>query len=1070
MDLSDLNNINKLKDVDVRCKSLDLDRNRSVHSMSSHNIQSQNKNFIVQSNYTTIPLNDIKVTPRKKTIVRSDSAAHISDNLTFRSSITSNFKSEVPNSLLNSIVSDASDCSLHSKMHKTNSSPSLVLQDSPRETNLAELDKYSCKSTIPEATKNNKNQSLIADLQLNTNDLQPKPIEKDTSMLSNQYNLESKTEKNFVGNEKKLSAFWQWALCFCVVNFDLEVGQALECVYPKVYLTDTEQKNISFSAFPDSNSSAHVGDSNFSFRMRNGPYSNYLYKQSQPEMNTSPQTSPKFTFARSESAAQPILFESKEKSCTIPIDSDGYCYGYVFFRQQSNSEIRRGFFQKSLVILSPHPWRGLFLLIVKLLGAKVMDCLIADRNSYSKKHSECSSEQNLGGSCLPGTTSYELLVKACNEIAAWPSPPSQASPYPGYSPIAMQLPFFNVKKSFLFPPSPSFPLFHEIPKSRNPSNSVVNPLKKNVANFSTVKEHNSVQNNFSLSSTPPLRENSPDIGKVVKGSKISLLPSTLCCPSRLYELFARSLEIMWLCWELMVIGEPILVIADTPKGASDAVLAFVELIKPIPFGGDFRPYFTIQDSDFKNIANRNRPAPSSTILGVTNPVFVKLLEHWPHVIRVTKVINRSSNTRNDDPKINSLRPSSPPSSMKSLKQALRGASPTPAEMKPNQVINPAEPSVIQGLQRLTFINTLAPKISFILAPQLNNMLRHHFVELTDRFLQPLNRYFEGLVVGNQMSMTLTTLRGRPEIRPFKQETFLKSIETSTPALSVSLKRSASELYRAFLMSPNFASWLQQKTSEVFREWRRRYLEVICEANILEWARHDTPDPRSEVECVDLLLRIRDELNRYFPYYTLNGDLIEYSNPSTPFNSNDQQWIIRSPSPPRPVPAAIIDRELEQTQLNRPNNFSNAALMSNSGNQSAVNFSASVVNISPKPFSPVQSCFENKHFSNSTSLTCNIENSNKHLNFLRNKLKELKAIQHLNETRKLNNIENTSSSLLNSNKKNILADSSIKSKEGSMGIFIPTVKQYESLLIQFEKLLNLLPQDLRTSVLGHEIID
>lgn len=63
-------------------------------------------------------------------------------------------------------------------------------------------------------------------------------------------------------------------------------------------------------------------------------------------------------------------------------------------------------------------------------------------------------------------------------------------------------------------------------------------------------------------------------------------------PGRLYELFCKSLESMWILWELMVIGEPILVVGDTPKGASDAVFALIELIKPIPFGGDFRPYFT----------------------------------------------------------------------------------------------------------------------------------------------------------------------------------------------------------------------------------------------------------------------------------------------------------------------------------------------------------------------------------------------------------------------------------------------------------------------------------------------
>jgi hypothetical protein len=34
----------------------------------------------------------------------------------------------------------------------------------------------------------------------------------------------------------------------------------------------------------------------------------------------------------------------------------------------------------------------------------------------------------------------------------------------------------------------------------------------------------------------------------------------------------------------------------------------------------------------------------------------------------------------------------------------------------------------------------------------NNMIRRHFVELTERFLQPLNRYFDSLVVGSANNM------------------------------------------------------------------------------------------------------------------------------------------------------------------------------------------------------------------------------------------------------------------------------------------------------------------------------
>jgi hypothetical protein len=64
-----------------------------------------------------------------------------------------------------------------------------------------------------------------------------------------------------------LDNFRNWMLCFCVINFDLELGQAMDLMYPPSELTDDEKKNICFSAFPDSNS-FDVGDTVFNFRIR----------------------------------------------------------------------------------------------------------------------------------------------------------------------------------------------------------------------------------------------------------------------------------------------------------------------------------------------------------------------------------------------------------------------------------------------------------------------------------------------------------------------------------------------------------------------------------------------------------------------------------------------------------------------------------------------------------------------------------------------------------------------------------------------------------------------------------
>jgi hypothetical protein len=43
------------------------------------------------------------------------------------------------------------------------------------------------------------------------------------------------------------------------------------------------------------------------------------------------------------------------------------------------------------------------------------------------------------------------------------------------------------------------------------------------------------------------------------------------------------------------------------------------------------------------------------------------------------------------------------------------------------------------------------------ADVVDDLLQRHFVELTDRFLQPLNRYFDGLLVGSPLDMYVASL-------------------------------------------------------------------------------------------------------------------------------------------------------------------------------------------------------------------------------------------------------------------------------------------------------------------------
>lgn len=132
-----------------------------------------------------------------------------------------------------------------------------------------------------------------------------------------------------------------------------------------------------------------------------------------------------------------------------------------------------------------------------------------------------------------------------------PAPPSTLSPEANYYSINLNLPFLGKIIRSSFPPTARFPQL------------------------------------FDSSSS-----GTPDVSGPV-----------LCCPGRFYDLFGRSLELLWTCWELMVISEPILVVGDSPKACSEVVWSLVELVKPVGVG---RSRHAFRDIPHANLAPTHR--------------------------------------------------------------------------------------------------------------------------------------------------------------------------------------------------------------------------------------------------------------------------------------------------------------------------------------------------------------------------------------------------------------------------------------------------------------------------------
>ncbi|CAG8493065.1 24859_t:CDS:10 [Dentiscutata erythropus] len=488
-----------------------------------------------------------------------------------------------------------------------------------------------------------------------------------------------------------LDNFRNWMVCFCVVNFDLELGQAMDSMYPPSELGEEEKKSICFSAFPDSNS-FDVGETVFNFRIR---------------------------CSKSGLAA------------SGPTADAGFLYGYVFFRQKKDPRIKRGYFQRSLVLLSQHPYVGLFSRVVSILGPAYFE------------------------------VGNPMLEAACHDIASWKSPcPSKL----------IDLPFLgNVIQV-------------EIPQPNKPQLLETCPF--DMTNYR------------------------PDL------QILASLP-----PTSMFTHFRDMIKDLWLCWELMLFAEPIVLMAPNPKICSESVLELMDIINPIPYCGDYRPYFTIQDLDFKSFVTKNKP-PSNIIIGVTNPFFIKALAHWPNLVRVGK------------PKVR-----------RTTDNSWRGSHASSLEF-------------VQGVKSKR--KSVIAKDKAILKRLAEAVARGYPPDLTEKFLVPLNRYFSTLI---PFHITLSSSQEPPQLKPFKTDSFLKSLQEHGPQIPFKTKKFQTNttetylnFYTQFLKCGNFATWLRQRTIEAQNELRKRYLQVLCEGDVKTWM-----VGKHEMELVDLLVRVKDEL-------------------------------------------------------------------------------------------------------------------------------------------------------------------------------------------------------------------
>ncbi|KAG8432007.1 hypothetical protein GDO86_020330 [Hymenochirus boettgeri] len=508
--------------------------------------------------------------------------------------------------------------------------------------------------------------------------------------------------------------FSSWLHCVCVVGFDLELGQTVEALYPPhAKLTDKEKTSICYLSFPDSNSGC-LGDTQFCFRFR--------------------QSAGKRTSLH-------CVNDQTDRDSPVYLKKDPACfYGYVYFRQVRDKTLKRGYFQKSLVLISKLPYIHFFHTVLRQIAPE-----------YFERSEPC-------------------LEAACSDIDRWPVP------FPGK---ILHLPIMGVV------------------------------IKVRI----------------------PTRYDKPGTTQIVELTQQLDAQISVTLPTihevDLFRCFSPVFFHIQMLWELVLLGEPLVVMAPSPCQSSETVLALVGCIAPLKYCSDFRPYFTIHDTEFKEYTTRTQ-APPSVIFGVTNPFFAKTLQHWPHIVRIGDV-----KLAGDVPKQVKVK------KLKNLK-TLDSKPGVYSSYKP--YLNKDE-EIIKQLQK--GVQQKRP------TEAQNAILRRHFLELTQSFIIPLERYVAGLM---PLLKSVCAWKSPPQLKPFSLEEFMKTLEKAGPQLTSRLKGDWIGLYRHFLRTPNFDGWFKIRRKEMTQKLEALHLEALCNEDLLFWVQKHT-----EVEAVDLVLKLKNKL-------------------------------------------------------------------------------------------------------------------------------------------------------------------------------------------------------------------
>ncbi|KAF2835172.1 hypothetical protein M501DRAFT_942545 [Patellaria atrata CBS 101060] len=283
--------------------------------------------------------------------------------------------------------------------------------------------------------------------------------------------------------------------------------------------------------------------------------------------------------------------------------------------------------------------------------------------------------------------------------------------------------------------------------------------------------------------------------------ELSGRPIPICAyqPVSSWNTLARSLPYLselYVIFEKVILCENVLVLAKSPQVCSDFVSAMVDLIRPIPYAGDCRPYLTMQ-SEF-GLNGIEGSTPRHFLVGSTNPFLQKRISSTaengesttPYVVYLDETDDKVPIKRHH--------------SLSARAKANFSPGSGESQSAPTRYLK-SDHSFTKTLDQML---KKGPSATDEIGP----LVRRHFSELAAQFLAPLNRF-----LASQTTRDTAAPGRHPQYANFSEAAFIQSLSKYGTSLKfrgdpIQKYKARDSFYEQFCRSPNFYSWLDMKLS------------------------------------------------------------------------------------------------------------------------------------------------------------------------------------------------------------------------------------------------------------------